>query len=995
MGADEKESGGGFAKLAASLPVITILASMAGLLLRHNQFELARPPADKSLQSAPASELRADSRSWQDPFQAINLASSLERPSGQDELKKNSAASLQRLSKTLARHAKEEKTLGIMVLLVDGSPFSSGIESRLRSRLVVHSAMRSAGYVRRDSDTIRYFVLPNDDPARWLGSESASTNAAYQLDAHSMIVPFEFFHTDATIPAESKPYQSVLALWIKEADVRREPFLKLAALLNRLLSEASLEDRECLLTNDLKLALVGPRTSDGLLSMINDVSLTGAETRGWTETSSKAVRLVRSARIISSTASAPDAFFLKDEEATPHECLDSRKRIGKLLSRNLPNCRFEHFGCTDEKLCFLLLGELVTRGIDLENDRIILLSEYDTFHGRALPLTFKAALQTLLEFPEKYSARKHNAEPLFQTVLGGGSNYLSLLSRFESNLHRFQTDGKFCAGNLTNVRHYSFLAGMDGSKSLLDNSKKSEGETGKDSNKQSDGLDRPEGDQQLDYMRRLADELSGNLEDLFSSLRQSKDVAAVGLLGGDFYDKLIILQGLREALPASLYFTTDLDARMNLHSQHRWTRNLLTASAFDLQCQEENASLHIAPFRDSLQTAMFVGCRSFLEGRDDLPQQHLGLFEIGRELPHSLKIVPRLDVFAKLQNLNAWRQRLAQIPSYLAKAPSLIAGLVAFGVVALATFLPFLRAIRVRPFFVGCAVALWIIGSALFLYWLFREGWEPLEIGDGVSALSSAILLCLAIGLGCAGLARCNRLDAEFAQPTRSKAFLFGVAGILLAVVLLLLPTKLPFRGDDLLYRTVFVSAWCFASVLSFVFAFFWIVFNCRLRSLLDQIQKPSPGHDPKYLVPIGYIQQAFAFGEQTEKCDRVLIFPMMVNLLIILASSPWTDSWHWSPWMLLLIGLNLVLLVIFQVILNRTANSVRTAFEQLLSRERFNLVLAAGDNSALTPLKELTDELDRGCFAPLAKQPVFGALAGVIGGSSIVSLLQPLISGQ
>src|SRR5262249_44981460 len=74
------------------------------------------------------------------------------------------------------------------------------------------------------------------------------------------------------------------------------------------------------------------------------------------------------------------------------------------------------------------------------------------------------------------------------------------------------------------------------------------------------------------------------IQQLDRDLRQqdSKGVEAVGILGSDLYDKLLVLQALRPLVPNALFFTTDLDALVLHPTALTYTRNLLVASSFAL-----------------------------------------------------------------------------------------------------------------------------------------------------------------------------------------------------------------------------------------------------------------------------------------------------------------------------------------------------------------------------------------------------------------------------
>ena len=101
------------------------------------------------------------------------------------------------------------------------------------------------------------------------------------------------------------------------------------------------------------------------------------------------------------------------------------------------------------------------------------------------------------------------------------------------------------------------------------------------------------GEAQLDYVRRLADHIAHDLaypeDDSGGNGSSDEERAelggrpvAVGILGSDVYDKLLVLEALRDRLPRATFFTTDLDARLSHPDLYRRTRNLIVGSAYGL-----------------------------------------------------------------------------------------------------------------------------------------------------------------------------------------------------------------------------------------------------------------------------------------------------------------------------------------------------------------------------------------------------------------------------
>lgn len=264
---------------------------------------------------------------------------------------------------------------------------------------------------------------------------------------------------------------------------------------------------------------------------------------------------------------------------------------------------------TDDKLMETLIAELGRRGIDAKRDHIAVVSEWDTFYGRSLPDSFEQAICDTL--PACHATREHIPW-----------------------VHRFSylrgLDGMVADGSRTEVKR---------------DTSKSQGENGQSRAP----VERPDGNSQFDYLRRLASRVR-----LLADGGGFGGIKAIGILGSDVYDKLLVLQALRQEFPKAIFFTTDLDARLVHPSELSWTRNLIVASSFGLELHSQIQQT-IPPFRDSYQAASFLATQvAFATGwagaQDPFTQEHLErmiparVFEIGRNLAVDLSVdPPRLD----------------------------------------------------------------------------------------------------------------------------------------------------------------------------------------------------------------------------------------------------------------------------------------------------------------------------------------------------------------
>jgi hypothetical protein len=135
------------------------------------------------------------------------------------------------------------------------------------------------------------------------------------------------------------------------------------------------------------------------------------------------------------------------------------------------------------------------------------------------------------------------------------------------------------------------------------------------------------GTSQFDYLRRTALDLKGKERPPKSNL------VAVGILGSDIYDKMLVLQAVRPALPSAIFFTTDLDALYLERAMEPFTRGLVVASADDLDVNESSKAANdqwkLPLMRDSYQTVLVKHVRNILELHEaSKPPKKARIFEI-------------------------------------------------------------------------------------------------------------------------------------------------------------------------------------------------------------------------------------------------------------------------------------------------------------------------------------------------------------------------------
>jgi hypothetical protein len=274
--------------------------------------------------------------------------------------------------------------------------------------------------------------------------------------------------------------------------------------------------------------------------------------------------------------------------------------------RRLNNC--------DDIVCAELLRAIQTSGSlppHPQTINVTVFAEWDTLYGRALAETF-AALADL-------GGSRTSDDPSF---------YPALVKDLGKGLLAHRPPMAVTAGRIQ-VTVIPYLRGLDGASSLYRDNYGKTSETGAAKSKMDEGSRTPsnnvveaaEGTTQFDYIRRLTGASFTHPVPLWP---QANRPDAVVIFGTDIYDKLVLLEFLRQQLRNCLYMTTDLDA-LYWHPHYlRFTRDLIVASAFPLQmstafCGARHASNAIcAPveFRDSYQSAMYLVVTRCLQSSD-------------------------------------------------------------------------------------------------------------------------------------------------------------------------------------------------------------------------------------------------------------------------------------------------------------------------------------------------------------------------------------------
>lgn len=595
---------------------VTLALAVAAMVFVKTPLQSSRPPGIGMGLHEAEGELKVRARLWEDPFAAVEKAVESSKQlsvqvavDGKNVAVTTSAVGsqppdidgLESLRKRIQDIETDKESILALVVMTQGGSSLEASEVRIRDRYAIHAGLEVGCFVPKIGESLSYFT--------WKFSKKAG-----HIIPPLQYTPYEWYSRNPSACSEDgDSIRHVLVLWTKSPESDDKILARLDALLEKV-HPPDWKQRG----KRLRVKLLGPRSSSEFRSVLDEIhaglSRKPPAPFKW-PTADGVVELY------SPWATVPPALLAygMKSEKTPDELLTAAGLVSTYRVTN------------DNVLFAALLDELDRRKVKIGEDRIVLIGEWDSFYARALPPAFTAA------------ACRHMGNRPCNDIQSG-----------------FDTRSKPTTPEELNIRQYSYLSGLDGetaedqdkrTKSKEDDKPKDWDKTdGKNRFRDIDSYERPEGKAQLDYVRRLATRIKAECQDLSrkddnngeqeenEKKRRNGKVKAIGILGRDPYDALLILQALREEFPNALFFATDLDARYFHQDELKWTRNLIVASQFGLQLQP-SLQQSIPPFRSSLQTSTFFALLQAI-GRVTLEGSKFILS--GSKLEYAAEIPPRL-----------------------------------------------------------------------------------------------------------------------------------------------------------------------------------------------------------------------------------------------------------------------------------------------------------------------------------------------------------------
>ncbi len=591
--------------------IALVLVALGIFVYSENPFNSTRPDPPSGIQST-AEDVRA--RLWQDPFDAVqkhreSFDSKLETVNSisdsarsandfvyQDEKHivcttpgdtfdaKNKAHSYSELGCRIDNDASAE--LRMLAVMVPGANYAEDNETRIRSRYAVVSALSKAKYIPADAEHIGFMNFTSLCAAEIKDKSTGIDNREGDNEIRGFcnwpaIIPYEWF-VYKEIKDKKVIERKTLVLWVDDGVLaKNNPLQMLNSLRSKItekLRKNNIDERE------YSFDVIGPASSTTLIKMYEEayaISCVSVESVVLVKRKDCNHPLItdfenHDIKIYSSKATMDDVGIKKYIEKNDNADIDWLKII-----KTIPG---------DDELVEAMLNELLRRGINpykyVENDE----DEVDEKCLNILAGDFKG-LDTCKDIK---GIRFNRNKKQDHVVLIG--EWDTAYSRNFNDLFRRNIKNKSGVKNVNWLHSYNYLRGIDGATG-------SEVSKNNKASKKSDGKEirRPVGENQYDYLRNIGDQISN----LNASLADGGKVRAIGIVGSDTYDKLLVLQALRERFPEVVFFTTDLDSRMLHKSENKWARNLVVASGFGLSPKDENQH-EITTFRDSYQTSLYL-----------------------------------------------------------------------------------------------------------------------------------------------------------------------------------------------------------------------------------------------------------------------------------------------------------------------------------------------------------------------------------------------------
>ena len=557
--------------------LVALIVAVGGLVIvNRSPFQDTRPaPTPVPVYwHGPAASQDIPARLWEDPLGAVARWRSTQ----------GAPDSQQRSPACFGAALPAGKSVQVLVLgaFVSGASYDEDVEQRRRTRYAVLAGLHRVGFVPQDPEHLGYFDLPADapnstvtgGPSPHLSSTPGSTTTG---TPRSPVAVYEWLQPEnaTTTSTDARDERFVALLWLDPDAFRDEPlhaFSQMVANVTLWLKQGGVCSQG--VVPAVTAAILGPADSDGLRVMSQEVASCAQGRCIAPEPDSEPNRKLRLA-IYSPRATASDHWVLGQAET----CVPNAPNTSEPPEAQDELAR--HF--------FAKSGGTVFLYRTLADDcRVIRRLFRELKNNRGVQNVGEIAL-----------------------VLERDTLYSRLMGRYFGTCASATSSPD--TGTEFHPSCFTYLRGLDGV--TPQTRAKPSGDSGGSGDAQSASststavtTETAAGQSQLDYLRRLAKRAASSVRGTgchATRLSTKGCTRAIGVLGTDFYDKILVLQALRASFPRAVFFTTDLDARLLDQEHLRWTRHLIIGSSFGLALRYE-LQADTPPFRDTYQTSTYL-----------------------------------------------------------------------------------------------------------------------------------------------------------------------------------------------------------------------------------------------------------------------------------------------------------------------------------------------------------------------------------------------------
>ncbi|MDH5668264.1 MAG: hypothetical protein OEY86_09665, partial [Nitrospira sp.] len=522
------------------------------------------------------------------------------------------------LKRIESKNGKNGPVITVLLVTTYGGSSGESQESRIRDRYAIASALGVACYAPVQEDQVSYVVWKSDNKK-------------------DRAIPYEWYEKGARLCSsnDSERAEAVLVLWVSGEILEKQPINVLQSLTESLRCTVGgsgdgtsarcntingREGKQSNLKDPVRFKIIGPRDSSSFGDLLKEALRKKSDAKSW-------VTLNGEIELYSPWATAMPKLLMKEvtdeqdqsKQGEPEQDQSKQKNCAMLDKSRIELCQvllqagivLKHSIGSDDQLLITMTEELERRQVKFGRDMIILIGEWDSAYGRLLPVEFTAAVcHRIAKEGTKYEQviNKDSLQKIKESCL-----------EYPDAVEFQLQDPSKREDDALKIRRYSYLRGLDGEmagKGKSEGGKANDTKEGKNSLFEREMLERPVGTSQFDYVQRLASRIERDVAeeaDLQQHLRANekfgyeesrKPVAAIGILGSDAYDALLMLQALRERFPGTVFFATDLDSRLVYAEDYQWTRNLVIASHYGLELSRFLQN-DVPPFRSSYQTSTY------------------------------------------------------------------------------------------------------------------------------------------------------------------------------------------------------------------------------------------------------------------------------------------------------------------------------------------------------------------------------------------------------